>query len=185
MVIFHSVLYVYQRVDVEHQWTSPFDILGHWSRLINGQFIPHLVGGLEHFLFFHTLGLIIIFQRGWNHPPTRKTWNKLHGPRILPWHPHWKSQTLLVDPARNLLPNNPVSCLCGSAKSRVSRCYVGSVREGAGADLDPMGDGFLTMAWSENGMIDWDIEWEFKNGISLISCTWKCGVHPEVFDLNE
>lgn len=25
----------------------------------------------------------------------------------------------------NLLPNNPVSCLCGSAKSRVSRCYVG------------------------------------------------------------
>ena len=34
-----------------------------------------LVGGLEHFLFFHLLGIIIIptdfhiFQRGWNHQP--------------------------------------------------------------------------------------------------------------------
>jgi hypothetical protein len=35
-----------------------------------------LVGGLEHFSFFHTLGIIIptgfhIFQRGWAQPPTR------------------------------------------------------------------------------------------------------------------
>jgi len=34
----------------------------------------HLVGGLEHFWFFHILGIIIstdfhIFQRGWNHQP--------------------------------------------------------------------------------------------------------------------
>ena len=33
-----------------------------------------LVGGLEHFIFFHILGIIIptdfhIFQRGWNHQP--------------------------------------------------------------------------------------------------------------------
>ena len=34
-----------------------------------------LVGGLDHFLFFHILGIIIIptdfhiFQRGWNHQP--------------------------------------------------------------------------------------------------------------------
>jgi hypothetical protein len=38
------------------------------------------VGGLEHFLFFHILGIIIptdfyIFQRGWNHQPGTSSWN--------------------------------------------------------------------------------------------------------------
>ena len=36
--------------------------------------VPHLVGGLEHLLFFHILWIIIptdfhIFQRDWNHQP--------------------------------------------------------------------------------------------------------------------
>ena len=49
-----------------------------------------LVGGLEHFIFFHILGTIIpfnVFQRGWNHqpetihvggPPLWKPWNQPH-----------------------------------------------------------------------------------------------------------
>ena len=47
---------------------------GSCGRPEHGGVIIFLVGGLEHFLFFHLLGIIIptdfhIFQRVWNHQP--------------------------------------------------------------------------------------------------------------------
>ena len=58
-----------------------------------------LVGGLEHFLCFHILGIIIptdfhIFQRGWNHQPVlvldlftllKQPWNKHETLGGYPW----------------------------------------------------------------------------------------------------
>ena len=51
-----------------------------------------LVGGLEHFLFFHILGIIIptdfhVFQRGRAQPPTRKI---AHLPRSKSKYKSWK-----------------------------------------------------------------------------------------------
>ena len=45
-----------------------------YMKLPEGSPIKYLVGGLEQFLFFHVLGIIIptdehIFQRGWNQQP--------------------------------------------------------------------------------------------------------------------
>jgi hypothetical protein len=42
--------------------------------MIHGLDNKYLVGGLDHFLFFHILGIVIptdfhIFQMGWNHQP--------------------------------------------------------------------------------------------------------------------
>ena len=55
-----------------------------WQNNIGGM-TTSLIGGLEHFLFFHILGIIIptdehIFQRGWNHQldPTKLGCVKVH-----------------------------------------------------------------------------------------------------------
>jgi hypothetical protein len=55
----------------------PYSIIGQTQShilLLNVAHISHLVGGLDHFLFFHTLGmssaqLTFFFQRGSNHQP--------------------------------------------------------------------------------------------------------------------
>ena len=76
------------------------DFKGSWGWTSKGKsakkraMVSKLVGGLEHFVCFHLLGIIIridfyIFQRGWNQPPTRKAmsdwrWLSLRSPVI-----HW------------------------------------------------------------------------------------------------
>ena len=52
-------------------------MVNHWLNITSDQWViwyyDYLVGGLEHFIFFHILGTIIpldeYFQRGWNHQP--------------------------------------------------------------------------------------------------------------------
>ena len=51
-----------------------YSIVSHWCDKCTWYTPTHLVGGLEHFVYFHILGTIIstdfhIFQRGWNHQP--------------------------------------------------------------------------------------------------------------------
>ena len=54
---------------------------------------PYLVGGLEHFLFFHSVGndnrnwRTHIFQRGWNHQPdiVGVIWPICLGPTVIKW----------------------------------------------------------------------------------------------------
>ena len=71
-----------------------------------------LVGSLEHFLFFHILGIIIptdyFFQRGWNHQPGVCVCVVLFHPSYLVW---WSQKTCSC------------SCSCSCSLS-LSRAYV-------------------------------------------------------------
>ena len=92
--------------------------------------IPHdrkrlLVGGLEHFSFFHILGRIILFFRGVGSTTKQLSillrWLGFLGPWMTPrWHQGWAAKRMALCMTKSRLAMKP-SILCGLADTTLSR----------------------------------------------------------------
>jgi hypothetical protein len=87
LIISYSIVFFYGPISTVQKNAAPiFPYFGQDLVIGLTHIISYLVGGLEHFLFFHILGILIptdfhsmIFQRGWLKPPTRYHWDQKLG----------------------------------------------------------------------------------------------------------